>query len=41
MAYSDSNEHYYPVSASLSLEMMTMEIATTDMVDNIFTSSRG
>lgn len=38
MSYSESQRYYYPSSASLSLEMMTMEVATTDMMDNIFTN---
>ena len=40
MAYSKSRKNYYPSSASLSLEMMTMEVATTDMMNNIF-ANRG
>ena len=36
MSYSGTQFNYYPVSASLSLEMMTMEIATTDMINTIF-----
>lgn len=38
MSYSESQMNYYPSSASLSLEMMTMEIATTDMMNTIFTN---
>jgi hypothetical protein len=38
MSYSRSQRNYYPSSASLSLEMMTMEVATTDMMNNIFTN---
>ena len=36
MSYSESQMSYYPSRASLSLEMMTMEVATTDMMNNIF-----
>lgn len=36
MSWSQVKYGYYPCSASLSIDMMTMEIATTNMVDNIF-----
>lgn len=36
MSFSETQLNYYPVSASLSLEMSTMEIATTDMLKTIF-----
>lgn len=38
MSYSETQLNYYPVGASLSLDMMTMEIATTDMINTIFTN---
>ena len=41
MSYSNVQRDYYPVSASLSIDLMTMEIATTDMVSNIFAKNRG
>ena len=36
MSYSETKRNYFPSSASLSIEMSTMEMATTDMMDNIF-----
>ena len=36
MVYSESREKYYPSSATLSISISTMEMATTDMMDNIF-----
>lgn len=36
MAFSNSKGKLYPTSASLSVEISTMEIATTDMISNIF-----
>ena len=41
MSYSNVQREYYPTSASLSIDLMTMEIATTDMVSNIFAKNRG
>ena len=34
-SYSNSKGDYFPVSASLSIEMTTMEVATTNMILNI------
>lgn len=36
MSYSETKRNYFPSGASLSIEMSTMEMATTDMMDNIF-----
>ena len=36
MSYSNYKRGYFPTSVSLSIEMSTMEMATTDMMDNIF-----
>jgi hypothetical protein len=36
MAYSNSKRNYFPSSASLSVQISTMEMATTDMMDTIF-----
>lgn len=36
MSWSDTKRGYFPCSATLSVEISTMEIATTDMIDNIF-----
>lgn len=36
MSFSETKKNYYPSSVSLSIEISTMEIATTDMVANIF-----
>lgn len=41
MSYSETEGGYYPVRASVSLEISTMEIATTDMIKNIFKRNRG
>jgi hypothetical protein len=36
MSWSDTKRGYFPCSATLSVEISTMEIATTDMIANIF-----
>jgi len=36
MAYSESKMGYYASSATLSIEISTMEMGTTDMIDTIF-----
>ncbi len=41
MSYSETEGGYYPVRASVGLEISTMEIATTDMIKNIFKRNRG
>ena len=41
MSYSETEGGYYPVRASVALEISTMEIATTDMIKNIFKKNRG
>ena len=41
MSYSVAERAYYPTRASVSLDISTMEIATTDMIGNIFKKNRG